>query len=250
MLGRLAALIAVAVVVHLAPPPPPASAEPAAASADGAAQAPANASKRRSSRFPAVALVAGELAPVRSQLRGRARTLQLLRPLRPDGRLQVLLAVGEAWDRFGRQWYRVRLQHRPNGTTGWVLASRVRLHAVRTTIVVRRAARTLTVRRGRHELLRARVAIGAANAPTPLGSFFVTARFRPQLAYLGAYAFETSAFSRLSDWPGGGIVGIHGTDQPELLGRAVSHGCIRLSDRAVRRLRRLVPLGAPLSIRR
>lgn len=129
-------------------------------------------------------------------------------------------------------------------------ATRLHLREVRTRIIVRRRARTLTVRRGRRVLLRTRVAVGASNAPTPLGSFFVTARFRPDLSYLGAYAFETSAFSRLSDWPGGGIVGIHGTDQPELLGRAVSHGCIRVSNPAVRRLRLLLPLGAPISIRR
>jgi len=116
--------------------------------------------------------------------------------------------------------------------------------------VVDRGARTLTLRRGRRVLVHTRVAVGAPTAPTPLGSYFVTAHFRPDLRYLGAYAFETSAFSRLSDWPGGGIVGIHGTDRPGLLGRAVSHGCIRVSNRAVRRLRRLVPLGAPVLIRR
>jgi lipoprotein-anchoring transpeptidase ErfK/SrfK len=65
---------------------------------------------------------------------------------------------------------------------------------------------------------------------------------------LGAYALETSAYSNLSEWPGGGIIGIHGTPQPELLGRAVSHGCVRVSNAAALTLERLVPMGAAISI--
>jgi lipoprotein-anchoring transpeptidase ErfK/SrfK len=230
---RIAAMASAMAAVQLSPPPAVAS-----------APAPGPAA------MPAVAVVAGEFAPVRSAPRGDARRLQLLRPLRPDGRKQVLLAVAEHRDERGRLWYRVRIQHRPNGTSGWVLAKRLTLRAVRTRIVVRRRARTLTVRRAGKVLMSVPVAVGARKTPTPLGTYFVTARFRPEIDYLGAYAFETSAFSRLSDWPGGGIVGIHGTDQPQLLGRAVSHGCIRVSDRAVLRLRQLIPLGAPISIRR
>jgi lipoprotein-anchoring transpeptidase ErfK/SrfK len=52
----------------------------------------------------------------------------------------------------------------------------------------------------------------------------------------------------LSDWPDDGIVGIHGTDRPELLGQAVSHGCIRVRNDVARRLRRLAPLGTPIDI--
>ncbi|HEV2062230.1 MAG TPA: L,D-transpeptidase [Solirubrobacteraceae bacterium] len=242
MLARRSALLAVAAAVHFAPPP-------ATAAADSD-EPPAGAEDQSSIALPAVGVVSGELAPVRARPTGRARQLQVLRLLRPDARLQVVLVVGRHRDALDRLWYRVRLQRRPNGTRGWVLASRLNIHRVRTRIVVRRAARTLTVRRGGRVLLRTRIAVGAPGARTPLGSFYVTARFRPRLGYLGAYAFETSAYSRLSDWPGGGIVGIHGTDQPQLLGQAVSHGCIRMSNRAVRRMRMLIPLGAPISIRR
>jgi len=235
--ARTGTLLAVAAAVHLAPPP---------AAAAGEAGGPI----RPTRSAPAVALVSGELAIVRAAPSGKARALEVLRPLRPDARPQVLLAVGARRDGRGRLWYRVRIQRRPNGTPGWVIARRLALRPVKTQIVVRRRARDLTVIRGKRVLLRTRIAVGAPGAPTPLGSYFVTARFKPSLRYLGAYAFETSAYSRLSDWPGGGIVGIHGTDRPDLLGQAVSHGCIRVSDRAVKRLRRLVPLGAPISIRR
>lgn len=45
------------------------------------------------------------------------------------------------------------------------------------------------------------------------------------------------------------MVGIHGTDQPELIPGRPSHGCIRLSNPAIRRLARLMPVGTPVLIR-
>ena len=52
----------------------------------------------------------------------------------------------------------------------------------------------------------------------------------PTDPFFGTFALETSAYSRLTDWPGGGVVGIHGTSLPQLLGQAVSHGCIRVDN--------------------
>ena len=65
-----------------------------------------------------------------------------------------------------------------------------------------------------------------------------------------AKAFEARAYSKLSEWPGGGVVGMHGTWQPELLGRAVSHGCVRLSNETAAFFRSRVPVGTPIRIRR
>ncbi len=65
----------------------------------------------------------------------------------------------------------------------------------------------------------------------------------------GPVAFGTSARSTtLTDWPGGGFVGIHGTNQPGLLPGRVSHGCIRLRNADVVRLARLMPVGTPITI--
>ncbi len=56
----------------------------------------------------------------------------------------------------------------------------------------------------------------------------------------GPLAFGTSARStRLTDWPAGGFIGIHGTDQPGLLPGRVSHGCIRMRNGDIVRLGRL-----------
>ena len=39
---------------------------------------------------------------------------------------------------------------------------------------------------------------------------------------------DLGLLDRLTDWPGGGVVGIHGTNQPELIPGRPSHGCIRV----------------------
>ena len=62
---------------------------------------------------------------------------------------------------------------------------------------------------------------GALLATTPLGAqtptgrdFYVQWRFVPSDPFYGVFALETSAYAPVSDWPGGGIVGIHGTNAP------------------------------------
>jgi lipoprotein-anchoring transpeptidase ErfK/SrfK len=66
----------------------------------------------------------------------------------------------------------------------------------------------------------------------------------------GPLAFGTSArAAHLTDWPAGGYIGIHGTDEPALIPGRVSHGCIRLTNAAIVRLGRLLPVGTPVVIR-
>jgi len=124
----------------------------------------------------------------------------------------------------------------------------VRLRPVSRSVLIDLSARKLRiVERGKTRFA-TRVAIGRRGAETPRGLFYVTAAFRPTERYLGSYAFETSAYSKLSDWPGGGIVGLHGTSTPSLLGKAVSHGCVRMSNAAALVLKRLAPPGTPVRI--
>ena len=67
--------------------------------------------------------------------------------------------------------------------------------------------------------------------------------------FYGPVAFGTSARSSvLTDWPGGGFIGIHGTNAPELLPGRISHGCIRLRNEDIVRLWKLMPVGTPLTI--
>jgi lipoprotein-anchoring transpeptidase ErfK/SrfK len=44
-------------------------------------------------------------------------------------------------------------------------------------------------------------------------------------------------------------VGVHGTDRPDLIPGRVSHGCIRLRNRDILELGRLMPVGTPITIR-
>jgi lipoprotein-anchoring transpeptidase ErfK/SrfK len=67
--------------------------------------------------------------------------------------------------------------------------------------------------------------------------------------FYGPVAFGTSARSAvLTDWPGGGYIGIHGTNAPELLPGRVSHGCVRMRNEDIVELGRLMPVGTPLTI--
>jgi hypothetical protein len=65
-----------------------------------------------------------------------------------------------------------------------------------------------------------------------------------------ALAFGLSIYSRYRTfWPGGGQVGLHGTNQPGLIPGLISNGCIRLRNRHVLRLDRKVLVGTPVLIR-
>jgi len=82
------------------------------------------------------------------------------------------------------------------------------------------------------------------------GRFWIRSRLRglrDNPAY-GPYAFGTGAYSVLSDWPGGGVVGIPGTDKPHLIPGRPSHGCIRVPNSAIARLWHLMPIGTPVTI--
>jgi lipoprotein-anchoring transpeptidase ErfK/SrfK len=183
---------------------------------------------------------------------GAAR-VAVLKQFRPDFRPQYVLALDAVRTTSGKPtWYRISVPGRPNGRTGWVRAGALELHAVRKRVIIYRGARRFEFWDGARLVRSGKVAVGAPGAETPLGLFYVTDKFDPAIdsdwAILGAYAFETSAYSKLTDWPGGGIVGVHGTPWPNLLGQAVSHGCVRLDNRDVEFLRNRVPLGTPVKI--
>jgi lipoprotein-anchoring transpeptidase ErfK/SrfK len=199
--------------------------------------------------MPAAGHISWAQVAVRAEPSRAAVRTTVLTQFRPDFRPRVVLAIAVRRDGRGRPaWYRISLPGRPNGRTGWVPAASLQLTPVHKEIVIDRSERTLELRNAGRVELRTRVAVGAYGMETPLGRFYVVAKFRPAAPILGAFAFETSAYSKLSDWPGGGIVGIHGTNTPSLLGQAVSHGCVRVANEAILRLSQLVPVGTPIRI--
>ena len=125
---------------------------------------------------------------------------------RPDAQFAIVLALTARRGVDGDWWYRVSLPGRPNGRRGWIRADVADVHPVANRIVVHRAARRLEVRRVRDGklLLRTIVAVVAAGAETPLGrEFYVASAFVPTDPFFGSFALETSAYSRLTDWPDG-----------------------------------------------
>ena len=146
----------------------------------------------------------------------------------------------------------MRLPILPNNSEGWVPRAALGGYGiVDTHLIVDLGDRQATLLRAGRAIFRAPVGVGAARFPTPRGRFYVRnklTRFRNP--FYGPIAFGTSARSAsLTDWPAGGFIGIHGTNRPDLLPGAVSHGCIRLRNAAIRRLARLMPIGTPLTVR-
>jgi lipoprotein-anchoring transpeptidase ErfK/SrfK len=152
-----------------------------------------------------------------------------------------------------RDWVRVYLPNRPDGRTGWVRARAVRLLTNRYRIVVHLRRHRLQLFQGEHVVLRAKTVVGKPSTPTPKGLYYIVDLLRPpdpNGAY-GPFAFNLSAHSRVLRTFGGGdgVVAIHGTNEPSLIGRSASHGCIRVRNAIIRRLARALPLGTPVMIR-
>jgi lipoprotein-anchoring transpeptidase ErfK/SrfK len=170
----------------------------------------------------------------------------------PEGTDDVVAVLGRAADRDGGRWVRVGLAVLPNGTTGWVPRRALGgYETVRTRLIVDLADQQATLLRDGRAILRAPVGVGTPAAPTPRGTFLVRDRLtRYRSPAYGPIAFGTSARSpTVTDWPAGGFVGIHGTDQPGLLPGRVSHGCIRLRNPDILALARRMPVGTPVEIR-
>jgi lipoprotein-anchoring transpeptidase ErfK/SrfK len=197
--------------------------------------------------FPAAGQFLVNTVPVRMSPSPHARVIKTLHQFRSDYRIQEVLAVALRSGANGRPWYRISIPMRPNGTYGWIPASTVSLAPTVGQIVVHRATRLIDLYWHGKLALEAKVAVGAPGMETPVGHFYVAARFTPfQDPFLGVFAVETSAYSKLTEWPGGGVVGIHGTNEPQLLGQAVSHGCVRVANTTAAALRKLAPLGTPI----
>jgi lipoprotein-anchoring transpeptidase ErfK/SrfK len=187
---------------------------------------------------------------VRSRPNRTAPTLKTLTQFRPDYRPRAVLALSKLEDaKTGKpSWYRITVPGRPNGRTGWIPASSATLKPVDRWLVVYRGSRKFEFYvKGKLERT-GPIAIGRPGMETPLGLFYVQAKYDPSWPVLGAYAFETSGYSKLSDWPGGGVVGVHGTNTPQFIGQAVSHGCVRLYNQDIQYLRSVVAVGTPVKI--
>ncbi len=220
--------------------------------------------------------------PARPQRTSKPRQPERLLPWRPDGMSEVAhvrvrriaiyrsrrakrasLVLGKR-DENGTQrtflvratkgdWVRVFLPTRPNGSQGWVKRRAVRVYTNGYRLVIRLRSNELRLWRGERMLAKYPVAVGTRSTPTPQGLYYIVELLQPRNpnGSYGPFSFGLSAHSNvLKRFAGGdGRVGLHGTNQPGLIGSNVSHGCIRLRNKAVRRLAKILPLGTPVYIR-
>jgi lipoprotein-anchoring transpeptidase ErfK/SrfK len=193
-----------------------------------------------------VAHVTGKSIPVFAAPGAPAPARTLSNP-NEDGAPRVFLVKSQQTD-----WLEVMVPVRPNGTRGWIRSSDVSLtqHSWRALVEV--GANRLTVWNGKDIFVQESVAVGTGGTPTPTGDYYITELLKPDDpggAY-GPYAFGLSAFSDvLKTFAGGpGVIGMHGTNNSSSIGRAVSHGCIRLTNASITKLAENMPVGTPISI--
>ena len=181
----------------------------------------------------------------------RGRRVGRLKPFTYYG-LRDLVVVLETHQTERRMWARVRYSGLGR-RIGWVPAAALaRPRLVRTRLVIDRGRTRVRLFRSGRLVFGTRAGIGARSSPTPGGRFFIRERLRPRRAdtIYGPLAFGLSTYSRYrTDWPGGGQVGLHGTNQPGLIPGRISNGCIRVRNAEILRLGRMMPVGTPVLIR-
>ena len=192
-------------------------------------------------------------AVIRSQPTRSSRPMGRLRLSTEDGPPEVYLILSShLQERRNRVWLKIRIPGRPNGRKGWVPRPALGgMFAVRTKLLVDRRRLAATLFRDGRPVWRSRIGVGEPSTPTPAGKYWIRTRLRNLAGnpLYGPWAFGTAAYSRLSDWPGGGVIGVHGTNQPWLIPGRPSHGCIRVPNRRIRVLARRMPIGTPVEIR-
>jgi len=149
-------------------------------------------------------------------------------------------------------WVRVLLADRPNGSTGWVRASDVQLTPNPYHMQVRLGDHKITVFQGTNSIYEGKVAIGASGTPTPPGKYYTRILIQapdPNTVY-GPFAYGLSAHSEvLNEYNGGDAeVGVHGNNDTSVLGKSVTHGCIRMDNDEITKLSKVLPLGTPVEI--
>ena len=236
------------------------SSDPAAALSDAAAPLPDPAhpaftvsrprlldARRATARFATVS----RSVTARATPNIRSEPVTTLDAETEEGTTNVVLVLGQTGANDAA-WVHVRLPILPNGRTGWVpRAALGGYRFVHTRLVVDRTKLTATLFEDGRPVFRAPVGVGTPEAPTPAGEFYVRLKLAGfEDPFYGPVAYGTNARSTvLTDWPGGGYIGIHGTNLPELLPGRVSHGCIRMRNEDILKLSELMPIGTPLVIR-
>lgn len=162
----------------------------------------------------------------------------------------VFLVRREQGDRL-----EVYLPTPPVGSTGWVRTADVTVSKVTFRIEVSLGQHRLRVFEDDAEVLDEPISIGRSDRPDP-GRYYIKELLQPsdEDGPYGAYAYGFGGFAtNLSSFSEGtGVIGIHGTDDPDSVGTNVAFGCIGLENSVIERLvdELGLPLGTPVQITR
>jgi lipoprotein-anchoring transpeptidase ErfK/SrfK len=171
-----------------------------------------------------------------------------------SGQPEYLLVLAEAV-RADRDWIKVLLPSRPDGSTGWVPRDKVVLGHTPYWVQVSTDSREVNVFRDGRRVRGFRAVVGAPATPTPhgLGAIYERNLQPDPHGFVGPWVLALTLLSnKLHHFEGGeGRIGIHGRDGASLLdplGSARSHGCIRVANAAVRWMAAHVPPGTPVRV--
>lgn len=154
-------------------------------------------------------------------------------------------------------WIPVWLPVPPNESRGFIHKDNVTLYNHSYRIRVDQTAHTLTLTQSGDPVIETQVGLGRAGRETPPGFYYTTELLQapnPNGAY-GPYAYGISGFAEDPDViaefggaDGVAVLGIHGTNQPELIGEPVSSGCIRVHNDVITEMATTLPLGVPVEV--
>lgn len=113
-------------------------------------------------------------------------------------------------------------------------------------LIVNLAARKIVLVEDGNVVKMYQVAIGKASTPSPTGTFHIASHvINPTYYHAGKVVRPGPANPVGTRWMGLGYkgYGIHGTNHPESIGHAASHGCIRMRKHDIEELFRLIQVG-------
>jgi hypothetical protein len=173
------------------------------------------------------------------------------------GSAQRLMVTGLHTDARGHEWVRVQLPVRPNQSSGWVRADRLRLSRTAIRFEVHLGSRRLEIWRGPRLLHRYAAGVGRPGTPTPVGRFAIqdpVPTVPSWRSVYGSWTLTLTAHSAaLRTFMGGdALVAIHGPGRGRSwkVGTRSSHGCVILAEPALRVAARFARAGTPVVIDR
>ena len=193
-----------------------------------------------------------ELVQVFSRPEPEAETTTLITNPGPFEGLRTLETTG----RMTEDFIEVVLPVTPNNTIGWIQKTDATTGETETVIIIDISERKAALFIGQDLIAEAPVAIGAAKTPTPAVEAIIDtiwerstsetslpSLYGQRLFGLNKHSETLKAFDGKRP-----ALAIHGTDEPELIGTAVSNGCIRMHNNDIAIFAEHVTLGTRVSI--